>query len=104
TVVASPEGRVVVNPTGNPGMASGGMGDVLTGAVAALLGQGLVPFDAAWVAAYLHGLAADLLAEEWGDRGLLAHDVAERIPEAIYRVRTGQAREPFSYLHAAGVG
>ncbi|MDR7413629.1 MAG: NAD(P)H-hydrate dehydratase [Armatimonadota bacterium] len=104
TVVASPEGRVVVNPTGNPGMASGGMGDVLTGAVAALLGQGLVPFDAAWVAAYLHGLAADLLAEEWGDRGLLAHDVAERIPEAIYRVRTGQAREPFSYLHAASVG
>lgn len=104
TVVASPEGRVVVNPTGNPGMASGGMGDVLTGAVAALLGQGLVPFDAAWVAAYLHGLAADLLAEEWGDRGLLAHDVAERIPEAIYRVRTGQAREPFGYLHAASVG
>jgi len=104
TVVASPEGRVVVNPTGNPGMASGGMGDVLTGAVAALLAQGLVPFDAAWVAAYLHGLAADLLAEERGDRGLLAHDVADRIPDAAYRVRTGKVREPVFYLHAAGLG
>ncbi|MER3456134.1 MAG: bifunctional ADP-dependent NAD(P)H-hydrate dehydratase/NAD(P)H-hydrate epimerase [candidate division GAL15 bacterium] len=104
TVVASPEGRVVVNPTGNPGMASGGMGDVLTGAVAAFIAQGLVPFEAAWVAAYLHGLAADLLAEERGDRGLLAHDVADRIPEAIYRVRTGRVREPFTYLHAASLG
>lgn len=104
TVVASPDGRAVVNPTGNPGMASGGMGDVLTGAVAALLAQGLVPFDAAWVAAYVHGLAADTLAEERGDRGVLAHDVAERIPEAVYRVRAGKVREPFSYLHAASVG
>lgn len=104
TVVASPEGRVVVNPTGNPGMASGGMGDVLTGAVAALLAQGLVPFDAAWVAAYLHGLAADLVAQERGDRGLLAHDVADRMPEAAYRVRAGQVKEPFSYLHAASLG
>lgn len=104
TVVASPEGRVVVNPTGNPGMASGGMGDVLTGAVAAFIAQGLVPFEAAWVAAYVHGLAADLLAEERGDRGLLAHDVADRIPEAVYRVRTGRVQEPFTYLHAASLG
>ncbi len=104
TLVASPEGRLVVNPTGNPGMASGGMGDVLTGAVAAFLAQGLPPFDAAWVAAYLHGLAADLLAEEVGDRGILAHDVAERIPQAMQQVRTGRAKEPFSYLHAASLG
>lgn len=104
TLVASPEGRLVVNPTGNPGMASGGMGDVLTGAVAAFVAQGLVPFDAAWVAAYLHGLTADLLAEELGDRGLLAHDVADRIPHAMQKVRAGQAREPVSYLHAASVG
>lgn len=104
TLIASPDGRLVVNPTGNPGMASGGMGDVLTGAVAAFIAQGLVPFDAAWVAAYLHGLAADLLAEEVGDRGLLAHDVADRIPQAMQRVRAGQVRERLSYLHAAGVG
>lgn len=104
TVVAAPDGRLVVNPTGNPGMASGGMGDVLTGVVAALIAQGLVPFEAAWVAAYLHGLAADLLAETMGDRGLLAHDVAERLPEAMQRVRTGRVREPFSYLHAASLG
>ncbi len=104
TLVASPDGRLVVNPTGNPGMASGGMGDVLTGAVAAFVAQGLVPFDAAWVAAYLHGLSADLLMEERGDRGLLAHDVAERMPDAMQRVRAGRVREPFSYLHAASLG
>jgi len=104
TLVAAPDGRLVVNPTGNPGMASGGMGDVLTGVVAALIAQGLVPFEAAWVAAYLHGLAADLLAETLGDRGLLAHDVAERLPEAMQRVRAGRAKEPFAYLHAASLG
>jgi hydroxyethylthiazole kinase-like uncharacterized protein yjeF len=104
TLVAAPDGRLVVNPTGNPGMASGGMGDVLTGVVAALMAQGLVPFEAAWVGAYLHGLAADLLAEAVGDRGLLAHDVADRLPEAMHRVRTGRVREPFTYLHAASLG
>ncbi|GBD29185.1 Bifunctional NAD(P)H-hydrate repair enzyme Nnr [bacterium HR32] len=104
TLVAAPDGRLVVNPTGNPGMASGGMGDVLTGVVAALIAQGLVPFEAAWVAAYLHGLAADLLAETLGDRGLLAHDVAERLPEAMQRVRAGRGKEPFAYLHAASLG
>ncbi|MDR5683638.1 MAG: NAD(P)H-hydrate dehydratase [Armatimonadota bacterium] len=103
TLVADPEGRLVVIPTGNPGMASGGMGDVLTGAVAALVGQGLGPFDAAWVGAYLHGAAGDLLAAEIGDRGLLAHEVAERLPVAMRRVRMGEISEPYRYLHAAGV-
>jgi NAD(P)H-hydrate epimerase len=79
------------------------MGDVLTGAIAGLVGQGLGPFDAAWVGAYLHGAAGDLLASEIGDRGLLAQEVAERLPVAMSRARLGELSEPFRYLHAAGV-
>jgi NAD(P)H-hydrate epimerase len=87
TLVADPEGHVNVNPTGNPGMASGGMGDVLAGMTAALLGRGIDPFDAACTAVYLHGFAGDLLAEEMGDTGLAAMDLAERIPAAIQKLR-----------------
>jgi len=87
TLVADPEGHVNVNPTGNPGMASGGMGDVLGGMVAALLARGIDPFDAACTAVYLHGFAGDLLAEEMGDTGLAAMDLAERIPAAIQKLR-----------------
>jgi len=88
TLVAEPDGHVYVNPTGNPGMASGGMGDVLSGVVAALLARGTDPVDAACTAVYLHGLAGDLLKEEIGDTGLAATDVADRIPRAIQRART----------------
>ncbi|HEX8170266.1 MAG TPA: NAD(P)H-hydrate dehydratase [Thermoanaerobaculia bacterium] len=87
TLVAEPDGHVHVNPTGNPGMASGGMGDVLGGILAALLARGIDPVDAACAAVYLHGLAADLRKEEIGDTGLTATDVAENIPLAIQRVR-----------------
>lgn len=87
TLVADPEGHVNVNPTGNPGMASGGMGDVLAGMTVALLGRGLDPFDAACTAVYLHGYTGDLLAEEMGDTGLAAMDLAERIPAAIQKLR-----------------
>ncbi len=83
TVVASFDGAVYVNETGNPGMASGGFGDVLTGMIAALLGQKLALFDAARLGVYLHGLAADLAAKERGEIGLLASDLADRIPLAI---------------------
>jgi len=76
-----------VNPTGNPGMATGGMGDVLAGMTVALLGRGIDPFDAACTAVYLHGFAGDLLAEEMGDTGLAAMDLAERIPAAIQKLR-----------------
>lgn len=87
SLIAEPDGHVYVNPTGNPGMASGGMGDVLAGMLAALLARGLDPVDAACTAVYLHGLAGDLLAEETGDTGLTAMDLADRIPTAIQRVR-----------------
>ncbi|MDR7505668.1 MAG: NAD(P)H-hydrate dehydratase [Armatimonadota bacterium] len=98
TVVAAPEGDAYIVRTGNPGMATGGMGDVLTGAVASLIGQGVSPTEAAWAGAYLHGLAADLLAEERGMVGMLASEVAHRLPQAIQRVRTGTAPEPIRIL------
>ncbi len=74
--------RAYVNTTGNPGMATGGMGDVLTGLIAALLGQGLGPFDAARLAAYVHGLAGDRCARRIGPVGYLARDLAEQLPAA----------------------
>lgn len=88
TLVAEPDGHVYVNPTGNPGMASGGMGDVLSGIVAALLARGTDPLDAACAAVYLHGLAGDLVRDAMGDTGLAAMDVAEKIPMAIQQVRS----------------
>jgi NAD(P)H-hydrate epimerase len=83
--------RVYVNRTGNPGMASGGMGDVLTGIVASLLGQGMDAFQAACLGVYLHGLAGDIAARKVGEAGLLASDVMESIPAAIRR-HAGSAR------------
>jgi hydroxyethylthiazole kinase-like uncharacterized protein yjeF len=87
TLVGEPDGHVYVNPTGNPGMATGGMGDVLSGIIAALLARDADPLDAACAGVYLHGLAGDILAEELGDTGLLATELADRIPLAIQRVR-----------------
>src|SRR5947209_6630245 len=87
TLIAEPDGHVNVNPTGNPGMASGGMGDVLGGMIAAFLARGIDPWDAAIAAVYLHGFAGDLLKDEMGDIGLAAGDLAERIPFAIKRLR-----------------
>ena len=83
TVIASPDGAATVNPTGNPGMATVGMGDVLTGMIAALIAQGLTPYDAARLGAYAHGMAGDLVAGEKGQYGLVAGDVAEEIPLAL---------------------
>ena len=83
TVVAQQDGMVYVNETGNPGMASGGMGDVLTGMIAGLLGQHCAPFDAARLGVYLHGAAGDRAATERGQIGLLASDLADRIPQVI---------------------
>lgn len=83
TVVAAPDGRIAINPTGNPGMASGGMGDVLAGLIGALLAQRLDAFDAACLGVHLHGHAADLIAAEQGMIGLLAGDVAEALPHAL---------------------
>jgi hydroxyethylthiazole kinase-like uncharacterized protein yjeF len=83
TVVASPEGKVFINPTGNPGMATAGMGDVLTGIIGALLAQGSKPFEAAIVGVFIHGRAGDLMARRIGQRGLIASDVIAEIPKAF---------------------
>jgi len=83
TVVASPDGRVSINSTGNPGMGTGGMGDVLSGIVGALMGQRIEPFDALSLGAFLHGRAADLLAARVGGIGYLAGEVADEMPRAF---------------------
>lgn len=85
TVVAVPDGVTYLNTTGNEGMATGGCGDVLTGIIAALLGQGLSTADAAVLAVYLHGLAGDLAAEN-GKIGLAAGQISEALPRAIQKV------------------
>jgi NAD(P)H-hydrate epimerase len=81
TLVAEPGGKVVVNPTGGPELATAGTGDVLTGAIATLLAAGLDAFEGAWMGAYLHGLAGGVAAEH-GVRGVSAGDVAQALPEA----------------------
>lgn len=77
--------RVYFNTTGNPGMAKAGVGDVLSGVIAALLGQGLEPFESAVLGVYLHGLAGDLVCARMGEIGMLATDIIEELPEAARR-------------------
>ena len=83
TIVAHPDGRVAICPTGNPGMATAGTGDVLTGMVVSLLAQGLPAWDSARAGTYVHGLAGDLAAAALGPRGMMAGDLLERIPHAL---------------------
>ena len=87
TVIAAPGGRVAVNPTGGPLLGTGGTGDVLTGIVAAFAGQGLAPFEAAALAAWLHGSAADRLAARRGSAGVLAGELCAELPEAAEALR-----------------
>lgn len=77
--------RVYVNTTGNPGMATGGSGDVLTGTIGALLARGLTAFDAAVLGVYLHGLSGDIAAKRLGFESLVATDILEALPEAFLR-------------------
>jgi len=86
TIVVSPDQRTAINMTGNPGMASGGSGDVLSGIIAGLAGQGLAPFDAACAAVWLHGQAGDLAAAEKSQSSLIASDLIEKLPEAFRSV------------------
>ena len=91
TVVAAPDGRVRVNPTGGPNLASGGTGDVLAGVIVGLLAQGLGAFDAAAAGVYLHGAAGDRLARRTGSVGTLAGDVARELPAAAAALRSAAA-------------
>jgi hydroxyethylthiazole kinase-like uncharacterized protein yjeF len=86
TLIASPTGTAAINGSGNPGMASGGMGDVLTGIIVSLLGQGYSAWDACRLGVFIHGYAADLVAEEKGEIGINATDVQEMLPYAYKRL------------------
>jgi hydroxyethylthiazole kinase-like uncharacterized protein yjeF len=90
SLVASPEGRVAINSSGNPGMASGGTGDVLTGAVGAFLARGLTVWDAARLATFVHGDAGDDVARRRGVEGLIATDLIDAIPAALARLAGGE--------------
>jgi len=79
SVTASPDGEVFINPTGNPGMATGGSGDVLTGVIVALLAAGTPPVAAAWVGSYVHGLAGDYAAKQVGMLSLSAGDIIQHL-------------------------
>jgi len=85
TIVSAKRGEFFINQTGNPGMATAGSGDVLSGMIAAFLGQGLDAFNAAKYAVYLHGLAGDLAAKEKTQISLIASDIIDKIPQAIKR-------------------
>ncbi len=89
SVIAHPVGNIYINTSGNPGMASGGSGDVLAGIIASFAAQGLDPVKAACAAVYIHGRAGDLLAEEKGVYGLTATGLADCIPIAIKSVKEG---------------
>ncbi|MDX2447588.1 MAG: NAD(P)H-hydrate dehydratase [Desulfobacterales bacterium] len=86
TVIAHPDGRVFVNLTGNPGMASGGMGDVLAGVIAGFVAQGYTPEDAAHLGVFLHGAAADHQSNHRGPFGYLATDVMNQLPHQIQKL------------------
>jgi NAD(P)H-hydrate epimerase len=83
TSVSTPDGRVYFNSTGNPGMAKGGSGDVLTGIITALAGQGYEPATAAITGVYIHGLAGDFAAEKVGLTGMTARDIIHYLPSAF---------------------
>ena len=91
TVVADPTGAVHINSTGNAGMATAGCGDVLTGLIAGMLAQGLRGTEAAVTGVFLHGSAGDLAAEEKGEWGVIAGDIAEKIPAAIRHALKSQS-------------
>ena len=88
TLIASPEGRVAFNPFANPGLATAGSGDVLAGAIAGFRAQGLEPWVAAAVGAYVHGLAGELVRKEKGDAGMVAGDLLPALPQAIKLIRS----------------
>lgn len=89
TIVAAPDGRLAVNTTGNSGMAKGGSGDILSGMVVSLLGQGMEPFDACCAAVYCHGRAGDMAAAELGERGMSPADLLSRLPYAFKETEQG---------------
>ena len=91
TVIAAPDGGAAISPTGNPGMATGGTGDVLAGVLGGLLGQGLPPFDAAVLGVFVHGAAGDRVAARRGEVGLLAGDLLPELPPTLAELQAPRA-------------
>lgn len=87
TIIAEPSGAIYINPTGNPGMATGGTGDILTGIIAGLIAQRLDISSAVRFGVFLHGLAGDLAAKEKGEAGMIAGDLLDMIAEAIREIK-----------------
>ena len=87
TLIATSEGKLLINPTGNAGMATGGSGDVLSGMIGAFLARGMKPYEAAAVGVYLHGLAGDLAAGEQGEICLAAQDLIDYLPKAVKNMK-----------------
>ncbi|MEW6162546.1 MAG: NAD(P)H-hydrate dehydratase [Nitrospirota bacterium] len=83
TIIAGPDGRAYINSTGNPGMATAGTGDVLTGMISGFLSQGIKPLNASILGVYMHGLAGDVAASEKGEHPLIATDIIDKIPVAF---------------------
>jgi NAD(P)H-hydrate repair Nnr-like enzyme with NAD(P)H-hydrate dehydratase domain len=83
TAVTTPDGNCYFNTTGNPGMATGGSGDVLTGILAGIMAQGYSPLETCLLGVYLHGLAGDLAAEETGQEALVAGDIVQHLGNAF---------------------
>ena len=94
TIVAAPDGHTYINPTGNPGLATAGTGDVLAGLIGGLLAQGLPPLEAAGAAVFLHGEAGDLAARELGQRGLVAGDLLTFLPKVLRQAEGAAAAAP----------
>ncbi|NOS92248.1 MAG: NAD(P)H-hydrate dehydratase [Cyclobacteriaceae bacterium] len=87
TSIATPDGKIFFNPTGNPGMATGGSGDILTGILTAMLAQGYTSVDASLISVYIHGLAGDLAARELGMISLIASDIVNFVSKAFLQIK-----------------
>lgn len=98
TLIMNTDGKIFVNPTGNPGMATMGMGDILTGIISTLVAQGVSPFIAAVSGVYIHGLAGDLSARDLGQDSIIASDLIMKIPEAIALIRGVKVTERIKIL------
>ena len=90
TVIAAPDGRMKINRSGSEAMASGGMGDALSGIIASFIGQKMGGFEAAVLGTFVHGAAGDLARSEIGDRGILATDLCERVPKTIRMITNAE--------------
>jgi hydroxyethylthiazole kinase-like uncharacterized protein yjeF len=93
TVIATADGKVFINPTGNPGMASGGMGDVLAGMLGGFLAQGFAVEEALKLGVYLHGFVGDRVARAKGEIGMIASDIIEGLPQGMSVLREGEKRK-----------